>query len=171
MIDEEWSRPPAATGASIELRVVAVVPLPSEMGGNGEVLALSAFGMLALSAFGNVKLPATELRPGESVHRAASRAVLQMAGVPALPERLLYVIEQAGKSLTLCLLCSLPEDEAPDERPGVRFVPVVGNESEFEPPAVRELLLEDVRNGFIRPTAFASVGWDDEGRQRVEVTW
>lgn len=163
MSDEEWSRPSAASGAGIELRVVAVVPLPTELGGNGEVLALSAFG--------NVKLPGTEVRAGETMQRAASRAVLQMAGVTARSERLLYVIEQAGKSLTLCVLCSLPDDEAPDERPGVRFVPVVGNDSEFEPPAVRELLLEDVRNGFVRPTAFATVGWDENGRQRVDVTW
>jgi len=163
MIDEEWSRPPTPVGSGVELRVVAVVPLPAELGGAGEILALSAFG--------SVKLPSADVRSGETIKRAVSRSVLQMAGVPAIPERLLYVIEQAGKSLTLCLLCSLPEDDAPDERPGVRFVPVVGNDSEFEPPAVRELLLEDVRNGFVRPTAFASVGWDDEGRERVEVSW
>lgn len=163
MVDEEWGRVTAPPSGSIAVRVVAVVPLPAELGGAGEVLALSAFG--------SVKLPVVDARPGESVHRAASRAVLQMAGVPARPERLLYVIEQAGKSLTLCFLCAFADDAAPDERPGVRFVPVIGNDSEFEPPAVRELLIEDVRNGFVRPTAFASVGWDDDGRKKIDVSW
>jgi ADP-ribose pyrophosphatase YjhB (NUDIX family) len=163
MIDEDWARPAPAGSPPIDVRVVAVVPLPEELGGAGEVLALSAFG--------SVKLPSAELRAGETVARAANRAVFQMAGVGAVPERLLYVIEQAGKSLTMCLLCALPDDEAPDERPGVRFVPVVGNDSEFEPPAVRELLLEDVRGGFVRPTAFASVGWDENGRERIDVSW
>lgn len=145
------------------MRAVAVIPMPVELGGAGDVLALSAFG--------NVKLPSADVRPGETVQRAASRAVLQMAGVSARPERLLYVIEQAGKSLTLCFLCTLSDDEVPEERPGVRFVPVIGNDSEFEPPAVRDLLLEDIRNGFVRPTAFVTVGWDEDGRQRIDVSW
>lgn len=163
MIDEDWGRPPAPATSGVELRVVAVVPLPGDLGGAGEILALSAFG--------SVKLPQAELRAGESIRRAASRAVLQMAGVGARAERLLYVIEQAGRTVTLAVLCSLEPDEEPDERPGVRFVPVVGNDGTFEPSGIRELLVEDVRNGFVRPAAWAALTFDENGRETLDVTW
>lgn len=163
MIDEDWSRPVVPAPGGIVLHVVAVVPMPGELGGAGEILALSAFG--------SVKLPLVEVRTGESIRRAASRAVLQMAGVGVRAERLLYVIEQAGRSLTLAVLCSLEPDEEPDERPGVRFVPVVGNDGTFEPSGIRELLVEDVHNGFVRPAAWATLAFDEYGREAVDITW
>ena len=77
----------------------------------------------------------TAIKAGKTFDQMKADDVLGPNGLCFSPdERLLYVVEQAGKALTLCFLCALPEDEAPDERPGVRFAPVSGNESEFEPP-------------------------------------
>lgn len=163
MVDADWERAPAPPSGGLETRVAAIVPFPEALGGAGEVLALEAFG--------SVKLPSAEARAGESLHRAVSRAVVQMAGVPATPERLLYIVEQTGKQVILCFLCSLDADAEPDPRPGVRFVPVSAANGEFEPPAVRELLVEDVRGGFVRPVAFARVTLDEFGRNHIDVSW
>jgi hypothetical protein len=162
MIDEEWQRPPAPEPSGVGVRVAAIVPVPAELGGSGEVLGLYAFGSL--------KLPMADVRSGESIYAAASRAVLGMTGLSATPERLVYVVEQVGKQLTVCVLCVPRGGEDAPDRPGIRFVPP-GSADEVDPPAIRELLVEDAASGFVRPVAFVTVGFDDTGRERTTVTW
>lgn len=163
MVDSDWERMPAPPSGGVPARVVGIVPLPADLGGNGEILALAAFG--------SVKLPVGEIRPGESVRAAANRIVIGMTGVSVTAERLLYVLEQAGKHVTLCMLCALDTDqESESDRPGVRFVPI-RDASELDPPALRELLVEDAQAGFVRPVAFVTAGFDDEGRERVTIDW
>jgi ADP-ribose pyrophosphatase YjhB (NUDIX family) len=162
VIDEEWQRPPAAEPSGVNVRVAAVVPLPSDLGGTGEVLGLYAFGSL--------KLPVGDVRSGESIRAAASRAVLGMTGLSATPERLVYIVEQVGKQLTLCVLCVPREGEDVPERPGIRFVPPASVD-DLDPPAIRELLIEDAASGFVRPVAFVTVGFDETGQERATVVW
>ncbi len=162
MIDEEWVKPPMPLAAGIAVQVAAVVPLPAELGGAGEVLGLYAFG--------NLKLPSGDARSGEGIFAAAARVVLGMAGISVTPERLIYVVEQVGKQLTLCVLCALRDPEDTPDRAGVRFVPPAAAD-ELDPAAVRELLIEDVQQGFVRPVAFASVGYDELGRVKTTVSW
>jgi hypothetical protein len=163
VIDEEWQRPPSQPTGAIGVRVAAVVPLPAEFGGSAEILALAAFG--------SVKLPIGDVRPGESLMAATRRVVLGTAGVAVVPERVIYVVENVGKQITFCVVCALDESgDLDDARPGFRFVPVQ-DADEFDPAAVRDLLVEDVRSGFVRPTAFATVGWDENGREQVSVSW
>jgi hypothetical protein len=161
---EDWDIPtarPAATGEGIQ--VAAVVPLPAELGGAGEILVLSAFG--------NLKLPSGEIQPRENSLRAVTRVTLGAAGVRVTPERLLYVVEQPGKPLALCVLCGLAADDDPDTKPGVRFANIASADGEFEPAPLRELLVEDIRSGFVRGVAHVVVSFDDEGRERQTVNW
>jgi hypothetical protein len=160
----EWDIPaskPAETGGSVQ--VVAVVPLPSDAGGSGEILALSAFG--------NLKLPAGEIQPRETSLQAVRRVVRGTTGVRVSPERLVYVIEQLGKPLALCVLCGLVEDDDGDTKPGVRFASIASSDGEFEPAPLRELLIEDIRSGFVRGVAHVAVSFDDDGREQRSVTW
>lgn len=163
MIDD-WDIPasrPSAAGDSAQ--VAAVVPLPDDLGGAGEILVLSAFG--------NLKLPAGEILPRETSLRAVSRVVLGTTGVRVTPERLVYVIEQSGKPLALCILCALVMDGDADTKPGVRFADIAAAEGEFEPSPLRELLVEDVRSGFVRGVAHIAVSYDEDGREQLTVTW
>jgi ADP-ribose pyrophosphatase YjhB (NUDIX family) len=162
MIDE-WDRPPEPQSAGIPLRVAAVVPLPNDLGGAGEVLALAAFG--------SAKLPSGEPRTGEGVLAAAQRLVLGLTGASVTAERVIYVHEAVGRALTLCVLCTLDPEGATEDRPGVRFVAPATSEDDWEPVGVRELLSEDVRGGFVRPMAYVQVKRDEFGRERVEPSW
>jgi hypothetical protein len=161
---EDWDIPaakPATSGASAQ--VAAVVPLPAEMGGASEILVLSAFG--------NMKLPAGEIQPRETSLRAVSRVVLGTTGVRVTPERLAYVVEQPGRPLALCILCALvPEDDV-DTKPGVRFADIGSGGGEFDPSPLRELLIEDVRSGFVRGVAHVTVSYDEDGNEQTTVTW
>jgi hypothetical protein len=161
---EDWDIPAARTNPSGEgIQVAAIVPLPADMGGAGEILVLSAFG--------NLKLPSGEMQPRETSLRAVSRVALGSTGVRVTPERLLYVVEQPGKPLALCILCALAADDDPDTKPGVRFASIGSTEGEFEPAPLRELLIEDVRSGFVRGVAHIVVSYDDEGREQRTVNW
>lgn len=162
MIDD-WDIPATKTSSASGAQVAAVVPLPSELGGAGEILILSAFG--------NMQLPAGEIQPRETSLRAVTRVVLGLTGVRVMPERLVYVVEQPGKPIALCVLCALVPDDDGDTRPGVRFAVVDGGDSEFEPAPLRELLVEDVRSGFLRGVAHVAVSYDEDGRERSTVTW
>lgn len=163
MIDEDWQpRPEPADTQGVALHVAAVVPLPGDAGGEGEVLVLSAFG--------NMKLPQGQVRANESLQRAVKRVTLGSTGAEVTPDRLLYVVEQAGKQVTLCFLCTLDGAEDVETKPGVRFASV-GSDADFEPVAVRELLVEDARGGFIRPTAYVSSFYNEDGKPTVAVTW
>jgi ADP-ribose pyrophosphatase YjhB (NUDIX family) len=160
----DWDIPAATPPASdAATQVLIVVPLPSEMGGAGEILVLSAFG--------NLKLPAGELQPRETSVKAASRIALGVAGVRVTPERLVYVIEQPGKPLALAILCALVADDDADTKPGIRFADPGSSTGEFEPAPLRELLIEDVRAGFVRGVAHIAVGYDELGREQISTTW
>jgi ADP-ribose pyrophosphatase YjhB (NUDIX family) len=163
MIDD-WdipaTKPVPGEGAA---QVAAIVPLPNALGGAGEILVLSAFG--------NLKLPAGEIQPRETSLRAVSRVVLGTTGVRVTPERLVYVVEQSGKPLALCILCALVADDDADTKPGVRFANVAAVDGEFEPQPLRELLVEDVRSGFMRGVAHVVVSFDVDGREQTTVTW
>lgn len=163
MIDD-WDIPaskPAASGGTAQ--VMAVVPLPGELGGAGEILVQSAFG--------NLKLPVGEIQPRETSLRAVTRVVLGATGARVTPERLVYVVEQPGKPLTLCVLCALVVDDAAETKPGVRFADIGSTGGDFEPSPLRELLLEDVRSGFVRGVAHVAVSFDEDGREQTIVTW
>ncbi len=156
---------PATTSASSggSAQVMAVVPLPGELGGAGEILVMSAFG--------NVKLPAGEIQPRETSLRAVARVVLGSTGVRVTPERLVYVVEQPGKPLALCILCALVADDDADTKPSVRFAAIGAIDGEFEPSPLRELLIEDIRAGFVRGVAHIAVSFDSDGREQSSVTW
>ena len=161
---EDWDIPavrPASTGEGTQ--VAAVVPLPAALGGAEEILVLSAFG--------NLKLPSGDIQPRENSLRAVTRVALGTTGVRVTPERLLYVVEQPGKPLALCVLCGLANDDDPDTKPGVRFASIAAAEGEFEPAPLRDLLIEDIRSGFVRGVAHVVVSYDDEGRERQTVNW
>jgi ADP-ribose pyrophosphatase YjhB (NUDIX family) len=160
----EWDIPsakPVETGTGPQ--VMAVVPLPSDAGGSSEILVMSAFG--------NLKLPAGEIQPRESSLQAVRRVVRGTTGVRVNPERLVYVIEQPGRPLALCVLCGLVEDDEADTKPGVRFASIAGSDGEFEPSPLRELLIEDIRSGFVRGVAHVVVSFDDDGREQRTVIW
>jgi hypothetical protein len=161
---EDWDIPAARPSSSGEAtQVAAIVPLPAELGGAGEILVMSAFG--------NLKLPSGDVQPRENSLRAVSRVTLGTTGVRVMPERLLYVVEQPGKPLALCILCGLASDDDSDTKPGVRFASLAAAEGEFEPAPLRELLIEDIRSGFVRGVAHVVVSFDDEGRERQTVNW
>ena len=163
MIDD-WDVPAAKpTSSEGSAQVAAIVPLPNDVGGAGEILVLSAFG--------NLKLPAGEILPRETSLRAVTRVVLGATGVRVTPERLVYVVEQPGKPLALCVLCALVTDDDADTKPGVRFASIGASEGDFEPAPVRELLIEDVRSGFLRGVAHVVVSFDEDGREQQTVTW
>jgi ADP-ribose pyrophosphatase YjhB (NUDIX family) len=124
-----------------------------------------------LSAFGNLKLPAGEVQPRETSLKAVTRVVLGATGVRVTSERLVYVVEQPGKPLALCILCALVADDDTDTKPGVRFAKIGASEGDFEPAPVRELLIEDVRSGFMRGVAHVVVSFDEDGREQQTVNW
>jgi ADP-ribose pyrophosphatase YjhB (NUDIX family) len=160
---EEWDRPPQPASVGYAVRVAAVVPLPAEMGGAEEVLALAAFG--------SVKLPSGEPRVGEGILPAAQRIVLGATGARVIAEKVVYVHEAVGRGVTLCVLCALDTEDDPDPRPGVRFVSPRGSDDVWEPFGVQELLSEDLRGGFVRPMAYIQVRRDEFGRERADASW
>ena len=161
---EDWDIPAAsAVSSGNASQVAAIVPLPGELGGADEILVLSAFG--------NLKLPAGEIQPRETSLKAVSRIVLGATGVRVIPERLVYVVEQPGKPLALCILCALGESDDTDTKPGVRFAKIGDSDGDFEPAPLRELLIEDIRSGFMRGVAHVAVSFDEEGREQTTVTW
>lgn len=163
MIEEDWlPRPAAPEPSGIEVRVAPVVPLPADMGGVGEVLVLVAFG--------SVTLPAGEVRKGESLQQAARRIALTMTGAVVRPERLVYLVEQAGRQILVCVLCALEDSDDVDAKPGARFVRVAAD-TELEPAVLRELLIEDGPSGFVRPCAWVVSTFDDDGRPAGDVRW
>ncbi len=163
MIEEDWlPRPSTPEPASIALRVAPVVPLPREMSGNGEVLVLAAFG--------SVKLPVGEVRQGESLQQAARRIALTMTGAVVRPERLVYLVEQAGRQILVCILCALEDAADVEDKPAARFVRIAA-ETELEPASLRELLVEDGPNGFVRPCAWVASTFDADGRPVADIRW
>lgn len=160
----EWDVPVTRPESGEATQVMLVVPLPQELGGAGEVLVLSAFG--------NLKLPSGTIQPRETSLKAAARIALAVAGIAVSVDRLVYVIEQPGMPLALCVQCELsPDSDNEDAKYGVKFADLSTSEGSFEPSAVRELLIEDVRSGFARGVAHIVVSYDAEGREQTTVSW
>jgi hypothetical protein len=144
---------------------MALVPLPAELGGAGELLALAAFG--------SVRLPSGDVMPGESIFAATARVARQVTGASVNPERVIYLHERAGRELLIGVLCALDVDDVESREPsrvGVRFVPTSALPDDFEPAALREMLMEDSRQGFVRPVAHIVLTATDD-RERVEIIW
>lgn len=161
--DESRGRAGGASGVGkIALRVAAIVPVPADLGGAGDVLAVAAFG--------SARLPMGELAAGESLFAAARRVVWQTAGAGATPERLVYLLERGGRELTFCVLCALEDADDAPEKAGVRFISPAAAE-EFDPPALRDLLLEDGRQGFVRPVAHIMLIATESGREETRINW
>jgi hypothetical protein len=146
------------------IRVAGVVPLPSELGGQGELLVVAAFG--------GARLPSGDLLPNERILDGAVRVVQQVTGARVTPERIVFLLERVAREWVIGVLCGLAgEGSASDTRPGARFVSLVGGTLEFDPPALRDLLIEDAHGGFVRPSAHITIVTDDLGGETVSVAW
>lgn len=163
MIEEDWlPRPASPESSGIELRVAPVIPMPPSLGGVGDVLLLAAFG--------SATLPSGEVRKGESLQQAARRIALTSVGAVVRPERILYLVEQTGRQLLVCILCSLEDDADVESKAGARFVRIKGD-TDLEPVALRDLLIEDGLGGFVRSCAWVVSSFDDSGRPAIDVLW
>ena len=74
-----------------------------------------------LAAFGSATLPNGEVRKGESLQQAARRIALTSVGAVVRPERIVYLVEQAGRQLMVCVLCALEDADDVESKPGARF--------------------------------------------------
>lgn len=131
-------------GSLSELRMFAVVPLPPDAGGAGELLMLPLEDGWVLP--GGVPLP------GELLLDAAARIVLAGTGLSVRTERLVYFLEVAGVRAWVVLCNPVLDAENGGVNETARFVDPRAVEG-FEPRVVRELLLEDLAGGFLRPVA------------------
>lgn len=140
--------------------VAAVVPFAED--GGDEVLVLDNDGLIAL--------PIGELNPGERVLDAAARIVSESTGLRVAPLRVLYLLENADGSMIFGVLCA-PSDDSGDEA-NLRgdVVSLSRIERDFLPMALLEILVEDLRSGFIRPVAHVIESSGPDGRN-VHVTW
>lgn len=143
------------------VHVVAIVPLAAEFGSD-EVLVLPGAGVL--------RLPFGPLEPGERLLDAAARIVFEQAGF--LPEagRLVYLLETQGGTLIVGVQCNLPADL--DDGVDLRgeFVSLSDIKLRLEPMALREILVEDLRSGFVRPVAHLIESSGGDGSP-VQITW
>lgn len=140
--------------------VYAIVPF-AEFGGDD---------LLLLQGDGFVALPSGSTRAGERVLDAASRIVLETTGLPVTPGRVVYLLESPAAGVSLGVLCDV--GDIPDDVEGMRgeVVGLAVTEQDFEPMALREVLVEDLRSGFVRPVAHV-VEVLKNGQRRVEVSW
>lgn len=152
---------PAGAGSGAGILVMPLIPAPAEIGG-GELLALAAFG--------SVRLPVDKARADETSLRAAERIALGQFGAKVSAERIAYVLERPQQPLTLAILCELQDAEAGAEQPGVRFVRLKAD-TELDPAALLQPLLEDLPSQFARGVAHVLVRYDQYGRETVETRW
>ena len=140
----------------------ALVPLPAEAGGARELLAMSSEG-------GDWKLPGAALYPGERIFAAARRIARETTGLAVLPERLVYFLEDE-RGPAWVVLCDADFDAEPGEAASqVQFVDPGALPGILEPHALRELLIEDLAAGFMRPVAHVIV--DTRQSPAVTVNW
>jgi hypothetical protein len=134
------------------------------LGGQGELLMITAFG--------GARLPSGDLLPNESIHEGTARVVQRVTGARVEPRRVAFLLERVGDEWLIGVLCELAGDgEISESRPGVRFVALASGTHDFDPPALRELLVEDSASGFVRPTAHIAISTDERGEQTVTTTW
>jgi ADP-ribose pyrophosphatase YjhB (NUDIX family) len=145
-----------------DLLVIALVPLPLDAGGDGELLALRSDG-------GNWAMPSAPLQHGERILAAAQRIAREAAGLTVRPERLVYFLEDEC-GLAWVVLCAADLDDELSEVAGLAaFVDPRELTGILEPDALRELLIEDLAAGFMRPVAHVSV--DRRQTPAVAVSW
>lgn len=123
-------------------QIAAIIPI-AEFAGD-ELLLLEVDDRLVL--------PTGSMDSGERVLEAASRIVLVKTGLPVVPVRLVYFLEQANGTVLLGVQCQIEDTALSDHPVAGSIVALTGNER-FEPLALREVLVEDLRTGFIRPVA------------------
>lgn len=146
------------------VRVAGVVPLPAELGGQGELLVVAAFG--------GARLPTADLLPNERILDGTARVVQHVTGAHVTAERIVFFLERVAREWVIGVLCRLDVEVAASEtRPGVRFVSLADDAFDFDPPALRDLLVEDARGGFVRPIAHLTVVTDDFGGESVTAVW
>jgi ADP-ribose pyrophosphatase YjhB (NUDIX family) len=145
---------------SPSISVLAVVPLSDESG--DEVLMFREPGA--------ARLPSSPLRRGEHLLDAASRIVQEQAGFRPIPRRIVYLLESPDETIRVGVLCGLPDDEEEIGELRGEFVPVSKAGDEFQPLAMLEPLMEDLRSGFFRPVAHIIETFGEHGRT-VSVTW
>ncbi|HEX2282548.1 MAG TPA: hypothetical protein VHG52_12395 [Thermomicrobiales bacterium] len=142
------------------IRIAAIVPFPE---GNGDEV-------LMLPTSDGVTLPVGDLRYGEHLLQGASRIVRNQVGLSPIAERVLYVLEERGSILTVGVLCSLSFDQDDTVDLKGEFVSLARYERTLEPTALREILLEDVRSGFVRPVAHIVESSGEDGVS-IQISW
>lgn len=142
------------------IRVAAVVPFPE--GGGDEILVLHAGD--------TATLPTGELGARERVAEAAVRIVHAQAGFEPQPERIVYFLERSEGGLTIGVLCHLPLDLDDTVDLKGEFVSLSRSDLALEPIALREILMEDLRSGFVRPVAHLVEATGESG-PNVQITW
>ena len=143
------------------IRVVAIVPLSGEYGGD-ELLVMRRGDALVL--------PCAPLQIGERLMDAAARVVLERAGFVPDPVRLVYLLEQQNGSIIVGVQCTLPADIGEGAELRGEFVSLTKSDLRFEPVALREILVEDLRSGFVRPVAHLVESSGGDG-PAVQITW
>lgn len=143
-----------------DIRVFAVIPF-------------SGFGsddVIVVAAGEKYHLPTGELVAGERVLDAAVRIVKSTTGIVVVPVRLAYIVEGVDDAVTFGVLCDLDEtleDEA-ELRGEVASLGSMGDR--FEPMAILDVLMEDLRSGFVRPVAHI-VSSGGQGSAEMTVNW
>ena len=145
---------------SIPTPVIAIVPF-SDFGGDD---------VLVLRSGNRLLLPSGTTHGDERVLEAAARIVRETTGLPVIPVRIVYLLESPHNGISLAVLCS--GDELPDDAEGVQgdVVALASIDQDFEPVALRDVLVEDLRSGFVRPVAHI-IETLANGRRHVEVSW
>ncbi len=143
------------------VHVVAIVPLAAEFGTDE---------LLVLSSVGRLMLPSGPLQPGERLLDAAVRIVLEHAGFLPETARLVYVLEAKDGTLVTGVQCNLPADLDDDVDLRGEFVSLSHSDLRVEPMALREILMEDLRSGFVRPVAHLVELSGGDGSP-VRITW
>lgn len=147
--------------SQLAIHVVAIVPLSSGFGGDE---------LLVLRDAGTLRLPLGPLQPGERLLDAAARIVLEQAGFRPLAARLVYLLEAHDGWLIAGVQCNLPDDLDDDLDLRGEFVALTQTDMPLEPVALREILVEDLRSGFVRPVAHLVERSGGDGPQ-VEIVW
>lgn len=124
------------------VNVAAIIPI-AEFAGDELLLVEDA---------GQFVPPSGPLHPGERVLDAARRIVLEKTGLLGEPVRLVYILERADSRLLLGVHCLVSDSGTAGEQVAGSIVSLRGDVA-FAPVALREVLVEDLRSGFVRPVA------------------
>lgn len=143
----------------VQVEVAAIIPV-AEFAGDE---------LLLVEDDDRVVLPSGRLEPGERVLDAARRIVQERTGLPGEPVRLVYILERAGGGLVFGVHCLVSGGDDSGEQVTGSIVSLSGNDR-FRPVALREVLVEDLRTGFVRPVAHVIEPGDGETGPAV-VSW